>query len=207
MGDAAGRDAYHAGVTTSIPVAGSLVDIDPGADPLVVEAQPDSEATRCFKNIARYVYRLVQDIRWAGGEHTVTVEVVGDGDMAPTIAMNVGALVAPLLDVAVESSALARLGFDVDADDGTASELSPRDRLWLVEPTMARSHPADRRFDLTIATTPAASHAGPVDLTLVTVEHGRAAVTLPADRRYDEVAAVIVGAPGSDHPESIAVTN
>jgi hypothetical protein len=176
------------------------------ADPLFVEAQPDSEATRCLKNIARYVYRLVQDIRWAGGEHTVSVEIVGDDAMAPTIAMNLGALVAPLLDVAVESSPLARRGFDVRTDDGSASELSPRDRLWLVEPPMPRSNPVDRRFDLTIATTPVvASNARSVDLTLVTVEHGRAAVALPADRRYDEIAAVIVGAPGPDHPESIAV--
>lgn len=203
------RRAYHAGVTASIPVAGSLVSIDPRDDPLFVEAHPDSEATRCFKNIARYVYRIVQDIRWAGEEHTVSVEIVGDDAMAHTIAMNVGALVAPLLDVALESSALTRRGFDIAADDETASELTPRDRLWLMEPPMPRSGSADRRFDLTIATRAGVDTAGgpprSVDLGLVTVGHGRRIAAFPTDGRYDEVAAIIIDAPGPDHAGSIPV--
>jgi len=205
----AARGAYHAAMTASIPVAGSLVSIDPRDDPLVVEAHPDSEVTRCFKNIARYVYRIVQDIRWAGEEHTVSVEIVGDDAMAHTIAMNVGALVAPLLDVAIESSAMARRGFDVAPEDESASELTPRDRLWLVEPPMPRADSADRRFDLTIATTASADTAGglprSVDLGLVTVEHRRGLASLPTEGRYDEIAAVVVDAPGPDHPASIPV--
>jgi hypothetical protein len=193
-------------VTESIPVAGAVIPLHTLADPLVVEADPESEATRCFKNIARFVFRLVQEIHWSGRDDTVSVRVVGDAPWCHVIAMNVGALLASLLDVAVESSPLARTGFDIGVGD-PKGDLSPRDRLWLVASDRLASDVAMRRFDLSIGTVDPSTTADrddePVDLGLVMVPQGRTPELPPDASRYVDVAAVIIDAPTPDHPEAL----
>ena len=134
------------------------------------------------------------------------VRVVGDAPSNHVIAMNVGALLASLLDVAVESTPLTRAGFDVAVED-PADDLSPRDRLWLVASDRLSSDAAVRRFDLAIGmvdrSTAADRDDEPVDLGLVTVVHGRAPEVPPDAGRYIDVAAVIIDAPTPDHPERL----
>jgi hypothetical protein len=189
-------------MTESIPVAGAVVSLDGFRDPLVVEIAPESEATRGFKNVARHVFRFVQEVRWAGGG-AVVVGVAGDEAKSGAIAMNVGLLLTPLLDVAIEPTERAIATFEVDAVD-TTDHPTPRDRLWLVprQDLLANSR---NRFGLVLVGANAPSTEA-IDLLLVVVPHGSAAAPPPVPDTT-EIAAVIVDAPDTDHPEFLPLAH
>ena len=86
---------------TEIPVAAVVPAHAEGEDPVVVEADPQGSATRAMKSVARWVFRLVQELRWGGREGAVVVAVAGDTSAPPPIGVNLALLVSPLLTAAV----------------------------------------------------------------------------------------------------------
>ena len=180
----------------SISVAGAVVSLDEFRDPLVVEIAPESAATRGFKNIARHVFRFVQDVQWSGGG-AVVVGVAGDESVIDAVALNVGVLLSPLLDVAIEPTDRTIATFEVDAT-AVGDHPSPRDRLWLVPRDVLLSEERDR-FALVMVSTRAPA-TEPLDLLLLAVPHG-SDVAAPSVPPTTEIAAVIVDAPDTDHPE------
>lgn len=188
-------------MATFAPVAGSLVPLDASRHRLVVESAPESEATRGFKNVARYVFRFVQAEQWSGAGGAITVRVVGEADVAATISMNVGLLLAPLLDVAIERSAITESALDVAVDDD-AEYPNPRHRVWLV-PREAMVSEADR-FGLAIGPADPDDLAG-AHLALVLAAHGAPIADPPASDPETEIAVVLVDAPSIDHPTDLRI--
>lgn len=194
-------------MSDTIPVAGAigaLVD----ADLLVVEAEPESELTRSLKGIARHVYRFVQDVRWSGSEHAVAVRIVGDPRHGRPIGVNVGVLLAPLLDVALESDPAVASAFETgDAGpDAIDRYPSPRDGIWLVPRKDLGSGSVTERFGLTIGWADSSAIAV-ADLVLITVPAGSVAAPVPDAELVTEFAAVIVDAPTTDHPPEYPVAS
>ncbi|HSJ70769.1 MAG TPA: hypothetical protein VLA29_03875 [Acidimicrobiia bacterium] len=194
-----------------IPIAGAILTIPPDIDPLVVEADPDGERARCFKNVARHVFRFVQEINWTSSGRAVTVAVVGESRSAATVTVNVGVLLAPLLDVGViAGSAIdeitGMLGHPKTEADSFAGDLvSPRDRMWIVPGSAFSNDEVMSRFDLAIGPVGGSAIANGIDLALVVVRHGDGISTISRDDPMTELAAVLVDAPSADHAVTITM--
>jgi hypothetical protein len=192
----------------SIPVAGAIVERSADGDPLVVEAEPASEVTRCLKNVARFAFRVVQELRWSGHEGPVRVAVAGDGPSAAIVAPNVATLLAPLLTVCVvEDAGMPSPSMAFGVDPVTVSAIdppSPRDRIWLV-PAGA---PADRveweRYDLVIGRQEELAANRVPDLCLIVVSAADPRVS-GSWLEAPDVGLILDGSPDADHPEYIDV--
>lgn len=204
-------------MTDLIEVAGAILPVAGYPHPLVVEADPESEATRSFKNVARFVYRFVQDARWSGDHGAVSIRVRGDGREAAAVAANVGVLLASLVDVAVEADPFALVAFDLSASseprpddhrvtDPTSHLENPRDGLWLVPRQELDSDPVVERFDLTLGRS-TERRDDRTDLMLVAVAHATTLMSRPRGPGAVEFAAVLIDAPSPDHPSFIAVAD
>ncbi len=194
-----------------IPIAGAVLTIPADIDPLVVEADPDGERSRCFKNIARHVFRLVQEVTWTSPGRAVTVVVVGDDHAATTIAVNVSVLLAPLLDVGViAGSAIdeiaGMLGMSAtEADRRSGGYASPRDRMWIVPGTGFSDDEVTSRFDLAIGPVGGRAVTDGIHLALVVVHHGDVVPHVALEDPTTELAAVLVDSPSADHAPSITM--
>lgn len=189
-------------MSDSIPVAGVLVTPSDQDELLVVEAEPESEATRAHKGIARHVYRFAQEVQWAGSERAVAVRIQGDGLVAASLAVNLALLLAPLLDIAIEAVPEIEAAFAAELDDRDPP--SPRDRLWLVGGDELGGLEAAERYDMTIGVAESAGLVG-ADLVLVIVEGSAARVRVPDVDPLTEVAAVILGPLHGDPPHQLEV--
>ena len=196
-----------------IPVAGSLPRIDANDDPMVVEADPEGAATRSIKDVARYVYRLIQEFEWAGHTGAVVVGVVGGSRSSAPIGPNVALLLAPLVRTAIgdqagATSASVLLDADrypaPDGAEGTDAFVSPRDRVWIVPDRLLHLRENRDLFELVILE---AAHDAPLDDVdvLLAVTSSDEAPVVPSSVREDaEVAAVLVGGP-REHPPTVSV--
>lgn len=189
-------------MSTTVPVAGAIVSLDPGRDRLVVESAPESEATRGFKNVARYVFRFVQAEQWSGDGGAVSVAVLGEPEVAGAVASNVGLLLAPLLDIALGSSTITEAMLEVDRHEGLEYP-NPRHGIWLVPAHELGERSVVDRFGLTISA--AGVGVSDVDLALLLVPHGSAAPRRQAAAPESEVAVVLLDAPSADHPETMTL--
>ncbi len=186
-----------------IPIAGAILTIPPDTDPLVVEAEPEGERTRGFKSVARHVFRFIQEVNWTSPDRAVRVAVVGDGPNATTIAVNVGVLLAPLLDVGVIAGSAIdditdMLGMSaIEAGLPAGDFASPRDRMWIVPGTGFSDDDVISRFDLAIGPVGGGPVASGIDLALVVVRHGDAAPEIELEDPTTELAAVLTDAPSS----------
>jgi hypothetical protein len=186
-----------------IPIAGAILTIPPDIDPLVVESEPDGERTRGFKGVARHVFRFVQEVEWTSSGRAVTVAVIGDGPIATTIVVNVGVLLAPLLDVGlIAGSAIDEitemLGRPMIEAGSRASDFaSPRDRMWVVPGTGFSHEDVISRFNLAIGPVSGLAIASGIDLALVVVRHGDAVPETALEDPMTELGVVLVDAPSS----------
>ena len=191
----------------SIPVAGAIIEHPDDADPLVVEADPVSEVTRCLKNVARFVFRTTQELGWSGHEGAVHVAVAGDGSSAALVAPNVAALLAPLLTVCVledDGTPPPSVAFGIDPATVTATDIpSPRDRIW-VAPAGTPTGDLAPRYDLVIGRHGAHAPDRVPDLCLIVVSASGPRVS-ESWLEAPDIAAVLAGSPSADHPESIDV--
>lgn len=203
--------AYHRPMAVEIPIAGAILTIPPEVDPLVVEADPEGERARCFKNVARHVFRFVQEVDGTSSGRAVTVAVVGEGPAAATVTVNVGVLLAPLLDVGViAGSAIDEItGIlgrpSMEAGTRAGDHASPRDRMWVVPGTRFSDLEVITRFDLAIGPVSGEAVANGIDLALVVVRHGDAVPDTSCDDPMTELAVVLVDAPSADHAPSITM--
>jgi hypothetical protein len=199
-------------MAVEIPIAGAILTIPPDIDPLVVEADPDGERARGFKNVARHVFRFVQEINWTSSSgRAATVAVVGDGRAAATVAVNVGVLLAPLLDVAVMAGSaideVTRMlgSHTMEPDPRIGGFASPRDRMWIVPGTGFSDDEVTSRFDLAMGPVGGGAVANGIDLALVVVRHGDVVPDTARDDPMTELAVVLVDAPSVEHSPMITM--
>ncbi len=192
----------------SIPVAGAIIEHPDDGDPLVVEADPVSEVTRCLKNVARFVFRMTQELRWSGHEGAVRIAVAGDGSSAALVAPNVAALLAPLLTVCVLDDAgipSPSIAFGIDPATVTATDPpSPRDQIWVARAGSATDQLAWDRYDLVIGRQEVLTTDRVPDLCLIVVSVSDPQVS-ESWLEAPDIAVILTGSPSADHPESIDV--
>ena len=192
----------------SIPVAGAIIEHPHDDDPLVVEAEPGSEVTRCVKNIARFVFRVTQELRWSGHEGPVRVAVAGDGRSAALVAPNVAALLAPLLTVCVlddDGTPSPSMAFGIDPATVTATEPpSPRDRIWVADAGTPIDQLTWDRYELVIGRHEVLTTRRVPDLCLITVSASGLRIS-GSWLEATDVAVILTGSPSADHPEYIDV--
>lgn len=194
--------SYDVVVADTIPVAGAIV-VAPGDELLVVEALPDSEAARSYKDVARHVYRFVQEVQWSGSGRAAAVRIVGEEHEQQAIAANVGLLLAPLADVAIASTPDVRVAFDLeDQPDVGEDHPTPRDKVWLVPAELLGTDEVSSRFGITFGPALGPGHAP--DLVLIVMPADADEVVLPPADDLTEFAAVLVDAPDA-HPAEIAI--
>ena len=192
----------------SIPVAGAIVEHADGGDPLVVEADPVSEVTRCLKNVARFVFRMTQELRWSGHEGAVRIGVAGDEPSAALVAPNVAVLLAPLLTVCVVDdggTVSPAMAFGIDPETVTATDPpSPRDRIWVARAGTSTDQRAWDRYELVIGRHEALMAHRVADLCLIAVSASDPRVS-ESWLEAPDVAVILTGSPSADHPEYIDV--
>ena len=167
------------------PIAASLRSVPAGEDPVVVEADPEGDATRSVKDLARYVYRFIQEIRWAGHEGVVSVGVAGDPGETPPIGINLGLLLSPLVTTGLgertgRESAFGLLGAprpELSRQPTLDALPSPRDRVWIVPAPYDRDRAVWGLFELYILEVTPEDQGMEVDLLLVHEERANAGET------------------------------
>ena len=196
------------------PIAASLSSVPDGEDPVVVEADPEGDVTRSVKDLARYVYRFIQEVRWAGHEGVVSVGVTGDPGDTPPIGVNLGLLLSPLVTTGLGERAGRESAFELL--DATRPELTsqptlgalpnPRDRVWIVPGPHDRDPSVWGLFELYILEITQADQDLPVDLLLVLREAGAGGQKGGGEQRVelpvtaDDVAVVLI--PSGGEPNS-----
>ena len=196
-----------------IPVAGSLPRTDAHVDPLVVEADPEGAATRSVKDVARHVYRLIQEFDWAGHEGAVVVGVSGGTKSSIPIGPNVALLLAPLVRTAIGERAGAMSADELldaarypirEHAEGIDAFVSPRDRVWIVPDASLRDPGTRNLFELVILEGPPDRPLDDVDVLLAVTAYDELPAIPPGLREDAELAAVLVGGP-EEHPPTVAV--
>ncbi|MDJ0790639.1 MAG: hypothetical protein QNJ71_01965 [Acidimicrobiia bacterium] len=168
------------------PIAASLRSVPAGDDPVVVEADPEGDATRSVKDLARYVYRFIQEVRWAGHEGVVSVGVAGDQGDTPPIGVNLGLLLSPLVTTGLGERTGGKSAFDLlgarrpelSGRPSLDALPSPRDRVWIVPAPYDRDPSVWELFELYILEVTPEDQGMKVDLLLV---HGEPAAGRQAD--------------------------
>jgi hypothetical protein len=201
-------------MAAEIPVAAALPILDDGEDPVVVEADQQGRATRAMKALARWLFRFVQELNWAGHEGAVVVGVVCETLLPPPIGVNLALLVSPLVTTAVgetagSASAIAVLEADIgevgSGSEGREAFVTPRDRVWIVPDDRLADAETRDLFELVVFEPAPGRTLEDIDLLLV-VGRGAEPVAVPVGLSDQvEMGAVVVGSTGRDDPVSIPV--